>query len=77
MGVRHVKQLPLGAPERLLELQIMIEEARHEEEYPGVQGTGVRHVKQLPLGAPGGLHELEIMTEEDRHEEEYPGVLGM
>ena len=37
----------------------MTEEARHEEEYPSVQGMGVRHVKQLPLGAPEGLLELE------------------
>ena len=62
-----MKQLLLGAPEGLLELEIMTEEARHEEEYPSVQGMGVRHVKQLSLRAPEGLLELE----EDRHEEEW------
>ena len=32
-----MKQLPLGAPEGLLELEIMTED-KHEEEYPGVSG---------------------------------------
>ena len=68
-----MKQLPLRVPKGLLELEIMTEEARREEGYPGVQGMGVRHVKSL--GAPEGLLELEIMPEKIGMRKN--GVLGM
>ena len=53
--------LLLGAPEGLLELEIMTKKIGTRKN--GVLGMCVRHVKQLPLGDPEGLLELEIMTE--------------
>ena len=52
-----MKQLPLGAPEGLLELEIMTEKMSMRKEYPGVSG-GEQVI--LPLGAPEGLLEFEV-----------------
>ena len=54
-----MKQLPLGAPEGLLELEIMTEKMSMRKNTQVCQES---EQVVLPLGVPEGLLELEIMT---------------